>query len=309
LFGGPTIAQLAILLEPQMQPQSRTELAGIQLVGIQPHGFKPPLLFFPTFCGETSYAHGIARHLGRDQPVWGVQPSDPMNEGESYLPLEEIARRYADELCALQPDGSFRLAGYCFAGVLAYETACQLVDRGREVKLVAVIESGISQDRPPSVAGVIGISLSFVRNLPDWVLDNILRTEPNGFIAGLNNHLQLLRKRGSRVLSSGSSMPLKPELGEFFDVNRLPRKYVQMMELNLRALGEYTPKHYPGRLTLFRAGTRPLFHSQSADLGWSEWVTGGVEILSIPGHHVSILKEPSVQVLARKLQSAIENSD
>jgi thioesterase domain-containing protein len=286
-----------------MQHQSRTEL-----VGIQPDGFKPPLLFLPTFCGETSYAHAIARHLGSDQPVWGVQLSDLMSEYQSDLPLEEIARRYANDLCALQSDGPFRLAGWCFAGVLAYETACQLVDMGRQVTLVAVIEGGISRDRPPTFAGILGISLAMVRNLPDWVLANILRTEPNGFIAGLNNHLQLLRKRASRVLSSGSSMPWRPESGDFFDVNGLPPKYVTMIESNLRALRDYTPKHYSGRLTLFRARTRPLLHSQSTDLGWSEWVTGGVEIHSIPGHHTSILKEPSVQVLARNLQSAIDSS-
>ena len=263
----------------------------------------------PSLGGETFYAHGIATHLGSDQPVWGVQPSDPMSESQSYLPLEEIARRYADDLCALQPDSSFRLAGYSFAGVLAYETACQLVDRGRQVKLVAVIDTGLSPDRLPTIAGCFGISLAIVRNLPNWVLDNILRTEPKGFMAGLNNHLQMLGKRGSRIFSSGSSMPWKPELGDLFDVNRLPPKYVKMMESNLRALREYTPKHYSGRLTLFRAHTRPLLHSQFADLGWSEWVTGGVEILSIPGHHASILKEPNVQVLARNLQSAVDNSN
>jgi thioesterase domain-containing protein len=287
-----------------MQHQLQTEL-----VGIQPHGFKPPLLFLPTLCGETSYAHGIARHLGRDQPVWGVQPSDPVSECQSYLSLEETARRYADDLCALQPDGSFRLAGYCFAGVLAYETACQLLDRGRQVKLVAVIDTGPSQDRPPTLAGVFGISLSIVRNMPNWVLENIIRTEPEGFIANLNKHLQVLGKRGSRILPSGSSTPWKSELEDILDVNRLPPKYLKMMESNLRALREYSPKHYPGRLTLIRARTRPLLHSQSADLGWSEWVTGGVEIQSIPGHHASILKEPSVQVLARNLQSAVDNSD
>jgi thioesterase domain-containing protein len=285
-----------------MQHQSRTEL-----VSIQPHGLKPPLLFLPSLFGETAYAHGIAKHLGRDQPVWGVQPSDSISECPSYLPLEETARRYADDLCALQADGSFRLAGYSFGGVLAYETACQLVDRGRQVKLVAIIDTGLSRDRQPTLAGCFGISLAIVRNLPSWVLDNILCTEPKGFIAGLNNHLQMLGQRGSRILSSGSSMPWKPE--DFFDVNRLPPKYLKMSESNLRALREYTPKHYPGRLTLFRARTRPLLHSQSEDLGWSEWVTGGVELLSIPGHHASILKEPSVQVVAKNLQSAVDNSD
>jgi thioesterase domain-containing protein len=295
-FGG-----LAILLEHRMQIQSRTEL-----VSIQPHGFKPPLLFLPSLGGETSYAHGIARHLGSDQPVWGVQPYDPMSECQSYLPLEEMARRYADDLCALQPDGSFRLVGYSFSGVLAFETACQLVDRGRQVKLVAVIDTGLSQDCPPTVAGVFGISLAIVRNMPNWVLDNIVCTQPEGFIAGLNKHLQTLGKRGSRILSSGSSVPSRPE--DLFDVSKLPPKYVKMMESNLRAMHEYTPKHYSGRLTLIRASTRPLLHSQSADLGWSEWVSGGVDILSVPGHHASMLKEPSVQVLASNLQSAVDNS-
>jgi hypothetical protein len=140
------------------------------------------------------------------------------------------------------------------------------------VNLVAVIDTGLFRDRPPTLAGSFGISLAIVRNLPNWVLENILLTEPNGFIAGLNKHLQMLVKQGSRIPSSGSSMSWKP--GDLFDANQLPPKYLKMMESNLRALREYTPKHYPGRLTLIRASTRPLLHSQSADLGWSEWVTG-----------------------------------
>jgi thioesterase domain-containing protein len=177
------------------------------------------------------------------------------------------------------------------------------------VKLVAVIDSGLCKDRPPTLAGCFGISLAVVRNLPNWVLDNILRNEPNGFIAGVNNHLQRVAKRGKRMLSSGSSILWKPEIVDMFDVSRLPPKYVKMMESNLRALCEYSPRRYSGRLTLLRACTRPLLHTQTGDLGWSEWVTGGVEILTIPGHHVSILKEPSVVVLARNLQSAIDNSN
>ncbi len=236
-----------------MQHPSRTEL-----VGIQPRGGKPPLLFLPSLCGETSYAHGIATHLGSDQPVWGVQPADPVSEYQSYLPLEEIARRYADDLCALQPDSSFRLAGYSFSGVLAYEIARQLFDRGRQVTLLAVIDTGPSKNCPPSVAGVFGIWLAIVRNMPSWAVDNIVSTEPKGFIAGLNNHLKTLGKRGCRILSSGGSAPWKADLGDMFDVSRLPPKYVKMMEWNLRAMGEYVPKRYPGRLTLLRTHTTAI---------------------------------------------------
>jgi thioesterase domain-containing protein len=223
--------------------------------------------------------------------------------------LEESARRYADDLCASQPDASFRLAGWSFGGALAYETACQLLERGRQVKLVGIIDTGLSQNSRPTLAGSLAMSLAAVRNLPNWVLDNILHSEPNGFIANLNGQFRKLAKRSSRLLSSGTSTLWKPELRDFLDVSRLPPKYVKNMELSLRALHEYSPRHYPGRLTLFRARTRPLTHSQSADLGWREWVTGDVEILPIPGHHVSMMKEPNVQVLARKLQSAADHAD
>jgi thioesterase domain-containing protein len=284
-----------------------TSVSRTQLAEIQGRGSKPPLVFLPSLGAETYYAHGIASHL-EDQPVWGAQPSDPMGECDSNLRLEDIAGRYADDLCALQPDGSFRLAGYSFAGVLAYETACQLLERGRQVKLVAVIDTGISGDRAPTLAGSLGISLSIVRNLPNWVLDNVLRREPEGFIAGLNNHLQRFANRASRFLSSGSSAPRGSEAGDMLNVNQLPPEFVKLMESNLRVLREYTPKRYPIRLTLFRACTRPLLHSQSADLGWGEWAAGGVDILPVPGHHASILREPGVQLLARQLQSAIDNS-
>jgi len=158
-----------------------------------------------------------------------------MSDCASRLTLEEMARRIADDLCAHQPDGSFRLAGYSFAGVLAYETACQLVERGRQVKLVAVIDTGLSKDSPPTLAGSLGISLAVVRNLPNWVLDNILRTEPKGFVASLTNHLKKLAKRGSCILSSGAT-PWKPD--DFLDANRLPPDFVKLLESNLRALRE-----------------------------------------------------------------------
>jgi hypothetical protein len=166
-----------------------------------------------------------------------------MSECQSYLPTEEIARRYADDLCGLQLDGSFRLAGYSFDGVLGYKTACQLVDRCRQVNLVAVFDTRLSGFSRANLAGCLGIALAIVSNLTGWVLENILRAEPEGLIAGLNIHLQILAKRGSHILSSGSSMPKKPEIDDLFDVNPLPRKNVKMMESNLRSLCQYAPKH------------------------------------------------------------------
>jgi thioesterase domain-containing protein len=292
-------------LEHSVQHLLRSEL-----VPIQPDGEKPPLLFLPSLGAETHYAQSIAIHLKKDRPVLGLHPTDPMGEVESCPHLEVTAGRYVDDLCALQPEGSFRVVGYSFSGILAYETARQLVERGRQVKMLAIIDTGLPRDCPPTVAGSFGISLAIVRNLPVWVLDNILRNEPNGFIAALNKKLQMFGKRGKRILSTGSLSGWKPEIRDYHEDDEFPPEYFRMMESNLRALREYKPKRYSGRLTLLRARTRPILHSQCADdLGWGEYVDGGVEVLSIPGHHTSIMKEPGVQVLASNLQSAADNSD
>ncbi len=301
LFQGANIERLAILLQRSAPNPFRTEL-----VAIRPSGFKPPLLFFPSLSGETAYAHRIARHLRAEQPIFGVQPSDPVGALPTFAPLAEIASRYTDDLCALYPEGSFRLAGYSFAGFLAYETACQLVARGRQVKLVAVLDTGPDRNTKQTLADVFRNSLAVLRNLPAWIIDNVLRSQPRGFFATLYHHFRTLGKRSSRILSSSSQASWKPGLEDLFDVSQLPENYRKMMEANLRALREYVPKPYQGRVTLIRARTRPLLHSLHKDLGWGEWAAGGVDIKSVPGHHASILEEPSVRILAEHLQTAVD---
>jgi amino acid adenylation domain-containing protein len=303
LFQGGTVERLAKLLQEAGQPRRRTTF-----VPLRKEGSKPPIIFLPSLAGETAYAYRIAQHMGADQSVFGIQPSDPVGERQPFAPLEAIASHYVEDLCALHPEGPFRLAGYSFGGFLAFEAARQLVARGRQVKLVAILDTGPSRTRNRTLASVLENSLAFLRNLPGWVEENILRSQPRGLFPTLYQHFRTLRKRGSRVLSSGGLSSLKPGLDELFDVNQLPDSYREMMENNLRAAREYVPKPYPSRVTLIRARTRPLLHSFRKDLGWGEWAEGGVDIKCVPGHHASILEEPGIRILAERLQEAADQT-
>jgi thioesterase domain-containing protein len=258
--------------------------------------------------GDTAYAHRIVQYLGADQPVFGVQSSDPIRERKLSTSLEEMAARNAEYLSSLYPEGSYRMVGYSFAGFLAYETARQLSARGREVKLLAVIDTGPWRRKNFTLASVLGTSIAILRNLPAWVSDNLLRTQSRGFFGSLRQHFRTLSTRGGRILSSGRWASWKPELEDFFDVSRLPEDYRQMMEMNLRAFREYVPKPFPGKVTLLRARTRPLFQSSPEDMGWGKWASGGVDVKLVPGHHESILEEPSARVLAEHLRTAMEHA-
>jgi thioesterase domain-containing protein len=76
--------------------------------------------------------------------------------------------------------------------------------------------------------------------------------------------------------------------------------------LAILARKKYTPGPYPGRITLFRA-TRQPSGMEDPTLGWGGVALGGVDILEIPGTHVSIMAEPALTALAGAVRRSLEN--
>ena len=303
LFKGATVEHLARELQKPVDSGCRTEI-----IGIQPQGSQPPLFFLPSLVGEVMYCNRIARCLGPDQPVFGIQMHCGDGTTDPLSSLEAIAARCVEDLSAFQPEGPYRLAGYSFAGMLAFEMARQLSAEGREVDLAAVIDTGAIRVGAGASGHVLQNALGFLRNLPYWVLDDFLQTRPRDMVARVRRQIRAMRSgRGAVHPSSTSSRGL--ELEDLFDVGRASDGYRRMMQANLRAFQEYTPKPYPGRITLLRARARPLFHSHEADLGWGKFALGGVEIKTVPGNHDSILREPLVQTLAAQLKSALDRNE
>jgi thioesterase domain-containing protein len=75
---------------------------------------------------------------------------------------------------------------------------------------------------------------------------------------------------------------------------------------NVQATNAYTPQPYGGSLTLVRTGQTFGHHGQSPDLGWRALAAGGVTIYRTPGHHLNLLKQPNVQVLAKRLRALLD---
>ena len=72
----------------------------------------------------------------------------------------------------------------------------------------------------------------------------------------------------------------------------------------VQAARQYVPKPYNGRVDLFRAEQHA---SLSPDLGWRKLALGGVEIHTVPGDHLSIIREPHVRLLAAGLRTVIDS--
>jgi aspartate racemase len=153
LFQGPTVEQLAHLLRRDgwSAPTS-------SLVAIQASGSKPPLFFVPGNLGNVFTDLGeLARHLGPDQPFYGLQDSI-----ENPIHVAALARHYVEAIRAVHPQGPYLLGGVCSGGLIAFEMGCQLYNDGQEVALLALVES---YPYAPGLGTYIGSAAALVRRV------------------------------------------------------------------------------------------------------------------------------------------------
>jgi thioesterase domain-containing protein len=108
------------------------------IVPLQPRGTRPAVFAVAGHNGDVFAYRAFAEQLGDDQPFYGLQP--PGLDGQS-APLDDVnalAKYFADQIQAFQPDGPYVLAGFCAGGTVAYELARLLEARGARVGLLAM---------------------------------------------------------------------------------------------------------------------------------------------------------------------------
>jgi amino acid adenylation domain-containing protein len=309
----PTIESLAeVLRRPAADgPES-------DIVPLKVGGRKPPL-----FClyGVLLYRE-LAQHLDADQPVYGVYLQeevellrtgnlDQFNELFSSVPA--AAARYLASIRTIQPCGPYYLAGESFGGVIAYEIAQQLRAAGETVALVALLDT-----RAPNLHA----QLSRVQKLKIHA-EALLEKGPNYLLFRFQRSMAESRKQWvartykireqvEALLKPGSSL-LIPVLTEPAVKVTEPKVASITVVEDLReaardkASAAYMPQTYDGPILLFRAMEQDRFEAGDRTLGWGSR-TPQLQVLDIPGNHLSILKDPNVQGLAAQLQSYLGES-
>lgn len=136
LFQAATVEQLASLIsqEEGLAPWSL-------LVPIQTAGDKPPLFCPQGAGGNVLCYYDLARYLGPEQPVYGLQAQGLDGKQAPYTRVEDMAADYIKQIRTVQPEGPYFLAGLSSGGRVAFEMAQQLHAQGQKVALVAMFDS------------------------------------------------------------------------------------------------------------------------------------------------------------------------
>jgi thioesterase domain-containing protein len=309
IFQAPTVAQLAAAIRAK---DSLT--AHPSLVPIQAEGTNPPLFLVHGAGGDVLWGYAnLARHLGINQPVFGIQARHGgqhcgiQDNEPQFESLERMASHYVSELRAFQPHGPYYLGGYCFGGNVAYEMARQLHALGESVALVALLEcapSNGSYEKPNWRR--FGFISPFVRNLGHWLVDFFDFTPAERRNLVWRKFKAIVRKAWRWVRPPAANVSV--DLEDVIDPAQFPEKELKLWQVHLDLLVRHVSQPYAGKVTVFRTRAHPLVCSFATDMGWSELAKEGANVRIVPGSHARIFVEPNIRDLAKELQTAIAES-
>jgi thioesterase domain-containing protein/acyl carrier protein len=298
----PTVEQLApaIRQEPSFRSWSPLEL-------LQPGGPNPPFFCVHGVGGEVLSFLDLARHLPPGQPFYGLRAVGSDGEHEPLHGVEDMAAYYVEAIRSVQPRPPYYLGGFSFGGSVALEMAQQLHTQGARVALLAILDHTPPPSRYRRFGWSPALPVQWVVNAGRWVMEDVWQVGADKRLTTLRQKIEFTVKQLVAGLrhpgASGNT-----DVENIFGADRVPDGFRRLMATHYQALRDYTPKVYPGRVTLFRAQTRPLFRLHGRDLGWRKLAAAGLDIVDIPGNHETILKKPRVRVLARALAAQLRKA-
>jgi len=142
LFESSTIEALGARIGADVQAETEPPL-----VVLQAEGQGRPLAFVHgDVRGAGWYCRRLAHLVAPDAPML-VLPTLGADDEDRAWRITTMAERHVAELRKVQPQGPYRLAGFCVGGIIAFEMARQLRAAGEEVERLVVIDSTATNAR------------------------------------------------------------------------------------------------------------------------------------------------------------------
>jgi len=305
LFQYPTIAELAELLN-QQQEQNQKRLNNLNfpwstLVPIRASGLYSPLFCVSGIHGNVLIYADLAKNLGESQPFYGLQSKGLDGIQSPHTSIEEMATYYIEAIKTVQPQGPYFLGGFSLGSKVVWEMAQQLHRQGERVALLALFDGTTRATNIGRLPFYKRIFLHY-QNLREMGFTYISQKFPS-WREWLSGRYDYWTKKVARNIFQKLQIPLPIYLRQSAIAESLQKA-------GTHALKNYVIRSYPDKATLFRAEIQSAdqgvgFVPPDWDLGWGKLATGGLEIQPVIGDHISMFREPQVQVLAQKLQDCL----
>lgn len=295
LFDAPTIASLSGMIEREVPA-----LHWSPLVPIQRADTRPPFFCVHGAGGNVLIYRDLSRHLGADQPFYGLQSQGLDGRSSLLETVEEMAALYVKEIRGVQPNGPYFLGGYCGGGTIAYEVAQQLQTSGERVALLALFDT---MNWSKLVSPAVFARLYHVIQKLRFHAGNFALLDAPGKSAFLREKLNSVHSR----IPVWKGTALSWFGFDARDGRAEARLLARIWHCNDRACGKYVPEPYDGLVTDFRPTKQYRMYSRP-NLKWSQLAKEGEGVIILPVYPAGMLVEPFVRELAAQLRRSIDNA-
>ncbi|MEQ8784417.1 MAG: amino acid adenylation domain-containing protein [Roseibium album] len=238
-----------------------------------------PLFLLHAAAGTLGFYQPLVDAWTMDTPLYGLR-ANGLRPGEDCKPqsVEALASGCCEEIRKVQPDGPYRLCGWSFGGIVAFETARQLSENGQEVSFLGLVDSyapddlrAFEQTEGLEEAGFEkACERAFLRDL--FAAD--VEIEPDQDVVE-----QALGFPQFELMFPG---------GTAEDLHRLFAVY----SANYKAALEYVPERTDVSIHLVRA-------TEGADGdyldGWSALTSAKVQLHRVDANHFSVIHRPELK--------------
>jgi amino acid adenylation domain-containing protein len=274
------------------------------VVAMQTQGPNPPFFCLPGVLGNVFELEPLARHLGTDQPFYGLRSLGLDEDIEPYTTMSEIAAHHIHAIQSIQPQGPYFLGGHSFGGKVAFEIANQLHQQGQDVALLVIMDIQVPVAVPERDA-VNWDDSRYIKSLLKMFersLDCTLNLPPDLSTLAVDEQLQLVCFSLETV-------------GKPFSQAELAR-LLRVYEANMQAMTQYVPQGvYPHPITLLRAEEihiedsflpSPPMTATDPTWGWQQHSHQPLDFQLVPGDHFTMMTEPHVSDLAQQISLRLE---
>jgi acyl transferase domain-containing protein/thioesterase domain-containing protein/acyl carrier protein len=307
LFQAPTIAECATLLRDQLgrphpgdaevtmttsadpteaPPPPPEKPAFRALVVVQRGGDRLPFFCVHGAGGNVLNFRDLARAMHPDQPFYGLQASGIDGISPLRKTIEEMADAYFAEIRAFQPKGPYLLGGYSGGGIVAFEMARRFTALGQEVGLLAFIDTFHPQMARNDITMLTRLD-RLRREGVSYLREALERQRQNAQTARDERAIEAHVARGE---------PIPFHLRDL----QLTRNFEH-------AQGLFRMQPWQGKAVLFRAEMlASFFQGGGPTYGWDRDVLGGVDVVTVPGDHSTLLLGSNAELLVKSLSAAID---
>ena len=231
----------------------------------------------------------LAKHIYTSNPVYGIQGKGIDGLEEPFDRVEDMARFYLEAIEKLDAEGPYILVGYSFGGLVALEMAQCLLDAGKHVALLVLIDA-----------------YPHPRYLPWWQRQRLVLTRARGHF---NRMRELPLRSAWAYFSRGLerrlhiTRTLEESLGSPLNLPFAAAALQRVKQNAFVAYANYEPRFYRGKLNFVTAEKKSFFPEDPASV-WSA-LASELEVEVIPGHHLNIVTtefKPLASALTRSIQ-------